>query len=81
MRLNQTQHASASDEEECFSIPVASVRMGVDSFTIYGLIQRDQLRARRARWGEFMIPQTELDRVLQPPAVQSNDGTNGEEPC
>jgi len=81
MKQNQPKPAVAQDEEIFFSIPDASTRMGVDSFTIYSLIQRDKLRAERAPWAEFRIPQSELSRILQPPGLQLNGEANEEEVC
>lgn len=65
MRLNEAGAAFAQDDEASFSIPDASTRMGVDSFTVYGLIQREKLQAKRAPWGEFRVLQSELERVLR----------------
>jgi hypothetical protein len=81
MTANDANSRIEGDAEISFSIPDASTRMGVDSFTVYGLIHREKLRAKRAPWGEFRVPQSELDRVLQPSAVQPKGGTNAEAIC
>jgi hypothetical protein len=78
MTANDAEFRNGDDAEISFSIPDASMQMGVDSFTVYGLIQRDKLRAKRAPWGEFRVPQSELDRVLQP---SSNGRTEGHGVC
>ena len=52
--------------ENALSIPLAAKRLGVDSFILYGLIQREKVRPKRARRGELVVLQIELDRVLKP---------------
>jgi hypothetical protein len=46
-----------SDEsiENAVSIPQAAKQLGLDSFNLYGLIQRDKVRPQRARRGELVI--------------------------
>ena len=51
------------------SIPAAARQLGLDSFSLYVLIQRDKVRPKRARSGELVILQVELDRVLKKPAA------------
>ena len=58
--------------ENAVSIPRAAKQLGVDSFSLYGLIQRDKVRPHRARRGELVILQIELDKVLKKPVAQSN---------
>lgn len=47
------------------SIPTAAKQLGLDSFSLYVLIQRDKVRPKRARSGELVILQVELDRALK----------------
>lgn len=63
----------ASNAAAARSVGEAACQLGLDSFTIYELIQRDEIHAVRASWGEFRVPQSELDRVLQPVGTRSND--------
>jgi hypothetical protein len=58
-----------SDEAEA-SIPHAAKQLGIDSFSLYGLIQRDKVRTQRARWGELVVLQIEMDRVTAAPATE-----------
>lgn len=53
------------------SIPNAAKEMGLDSFTVYGLIQRDKIRTKRQPWGELVILQIELDEKLEKPSTSA----------
>jgi hypothetical protein len=64
---------SAETDENAASIPRAAKELGLDSFTLYGLIQRDKVRSQRARRGELIILQIEIDRVLDETAVSTED--------
>jgi len=55
--------------ENAASIPLAAKEFGLDSFSLYGLIQQDKLRPKRSRCGELVILQVEMDRVLKKPAA------------
>jgi hypothetical protein len=46
------------------SIAEAAKFLGLDSFTVHSLIQRDKLRGEFAPWGEIVITQSELQRVV-----------------
>jgi hypothetical protein len=50
--------------EETCSIDEAAKFLGLDPFTVHSLIQRDKLRGEFAPWGEIVIPQSELQRVV-----------------
>jgi hypothetical protein len=63
---------NAETNEDAASIPQAAKQLGLDSFSLYGLIQRDQVRPRRERWGELVILQIEMDRVLKKPSTSTN---------
>ena len=43
----------------------AAYTIGVDSFTILGLIQRGKLNPARAPSGEIMVPKGELIRLIE----------------
>jgi len=47
------------------SIEEAAKFLGLDSFTVHSFIQRDKLRGEFAPWGEIVIPQSELQRVVR----------------
>lgn len=63
---------NANTGEKGVSIPEAAKRLGLDSFSLYGLIQLDKVRPQRARWGELVILQVEMDRVVQSPPASSD---------
>jgi hypothetical protein len=48
--------------ENAASIPLAAKEFGLDTFSLYGLIQQDKLRPKRARCGELVILQVEMDK-------------------
>ena len=53
------------------SIPNAAKQMGLDSFTVYGLIQRDKIRTKRQPWGELVVLQIELEEKLEKPSTSA----------
>ncbi|MGH7991812.1 MAG: hypothetical protein ACREDS_16675, partial [Limisphaerales bacterium] len=59
--------------KDAASIPKAAKQLGVDSFSLYSLIQHDKVRPRRERWGELVILQVELDRVLKKSVPSPDD--------
>ena len=63
---------NAQNDEKGASIPQAAKRLGLDSFSLYGLIQLDKVRPQRARWGELVILQVEMDKVTQSPPASSD---------
>lgn len=63
---------NAETNENAASIPQAAKQFGLDSFTLYGLIQRDKVRPHRERWGELVILQIEMDRVLKKPSPSTS---------
>jgi hypothetical protein len=46
------------------SIDEAAKFLGLDSFTVHSFIQRDKLKEDFAPWGEIVIPDAELQRVV-----------------
>jgi excisionase family DNA binding protein len=47
-----------------YSIREAAELLGVDYFSVYRLIQRRKLRACRALRGKFLVPRSELLKLL-----------------
>ena len=64
---------NAHTDENGESIPKAAKRLGLDSFSLYRLIQLDKVRPQRARWGELVILEVEMDRILQTPSASPED--------
>ena len=56
--------AEPSNERIAYSIPEAANLLGVDYFSVYRLVQRGKLKACRALRGKFLIPRSELFRML-----------------
>ena len=69
----------AESIENAASISKAAKQLGVDSFSLYGLIQRDKVRPRRERWGEVVVLQIDVDNVLKKPAVPQEDKKEAEQ--
>jgi len=51
-------------ERLSYSIHEAAELLGVDYYSVYRLIQRGKLRACRALRGKFLVPRTELLKLL-----------------
>jgi predicted site-specific integrase-resolvase len=51
--------------EKQLTVNEAAHAIGVDSFTIQGLIQRGKLNPARSPWGEIMMPKSELIRLIE----------------
>ena len=64
---------NAESIENAPAISKAAKQLGLDAFSLYGLIQRDKVRPQRKRHGELVILQVELDRVLKKPAPAGNE--------
>lgn len=60
---------NAETENNAVSIPMAAERLGLDSFSVYMLIQSDLVHTKRERLGELTIPQVEMDRLLKKTAA------------
>ena len=67
---NETQTKServtttAPTERLAYSIQEAADMLGVNYFSVYRLIQRGKLKACRALRGKFLVPRTELLKLL-----------------
>lgn len=55
---------TATTERLAYSIQEAADMLGVNYFSVYRLIQRGKLKACRALRGKFLIPRTELLKLL-----------------
>ena len=64
MNASESNAAEPSNERIAYSIHEAADLLGVDYFSVYRLIQRGKLKACRALRGKFLIPRTELFRML-----------------
>jgi predicted DNA-binding transcriptional regulator AlpA len=56
---------NAETDNSALAIPEAANQLGLDSFSVYMLIQSDLLHPQRERLGELTIPQNEMDRLLK----------------
>ena len=55
----------AQNERLAYSVHETAEMLGIDYFSVYRLIQRGKLKACRALRGKFLIPRTELLRLLK----------------
>jgi len=63
-RLARCGNLGRKTERIAYSIPEAADMLGLDYFSVYRLVQRGKLKACRALRGKFLIPRTELFRLL-----------------
>ena len=56
---------TATPERLAYSIEEAAQMLGVHYFSVYRLIQRGKLKPCRALRGKFLIPRTELLKLLK----------------
>ena len=64
MNASESNTTEQPDKRIAYSIPEAADMLGLDYFSVYRLIQRGKLKACRALRGKFLIPRTELYRLL-----------------
>jgi excisionase family DNA binding protein len=64
MNASESNATEPSNERIAYSIPEAASLLGVNYFSVYRLVQRGKLKACRALRGKFLIPRTELFRLL-----------------
>ena len=62
MNKQETPKDTTSEESQV-SVPDAARALGLDSFTLLSLIQRDRVSVTRSRSGEIMIPESDLARL------------------
>jgi excisionase family DNA binding protein len=60
-----TATPAETPERLAYSIEEAAQMLGVHYFSIYRLIQRGKLKPCRALRGKFLIPRTELIKLLK----------------
>jgi excisionase family DNA binding protein len=51
-------------ERLAYSIQESADMLGVHYFSVYRLVQRDKLKACRVLWGKFLVPRSELVKLL-----------------
>ena len=56
---------SPPTERLAYSIQESADMLGVNYFSVYRLIQRGKLKACRALRGKFLVPKSELLKLLQ----------------
>jgi hypothetical protein len=54
-RLSETESVSFSD---------AARFLGVDVFTFYSMVQREEIPSFLGPWGEFVVSQDDLDKLV-----------------
>jgi excisionase family DNA binding protein len=59
------QVSAVTPERLAYSIEEAAQMLGVHYFSVYRLIQRGKLKPCRALRGKFLIPRTELLKLLK----------------
>jgi excisionase family DNA binding protein len=64
MNASKSNAAEHPNERIAYSIPEAAEMLGVNYFSVYRLVQRGKLKACRVLRGKFLIPRTELFRLL-----------------
>jgi excisionase family DNA binding protein len=64
MNASESNAIEPPNQRIAYSIPEAAEMMGLDYFSVYRLVQRGKLKACRALRGKFLIPRTELFRLL-----------------
>jgi excisionase family DNA binding protein len=64
MNPSESNSTETPNQRIAYSIPEAAEMLGVDYFSVYRLVQRGKLKACRVLRGKFLIPRTELFRLL-----------------
>jgi excisionase family DNA binding protein len=65
MNTNKQIEPERHEERLAYSLREAADMLGVDYFSVYRLVKRGKLRACQALRGKFLIPRTELLRLLK----------------
>ena len=63
--MSTIQQPPVSSERLAYSIQEAADMLGVHYFSIYRLIQRRKIKVCRVLRGKFLVPRTELLRLLK----------------
>ena len=61
---NEESPATQPTERLAYSIQEAADMLGVNYFSVYRLIQRNQLKVCRALRGKLLVPRAELLKLL-----------------
>jgi excisionase family DNA binding protein len=64
MNASESNATKPSNERIAYSILEAAALLGENYFSVYRLVQRGKLKACRVLRGKFLIPRTELFRML-----------------
>ncbi|MGA2028875.1 MAG: helix-turn-helix domain-containing protein [Verrucomicrobiota bacterium] len=64
MNASESNATETPNQRIAYSIPEAAEMLGLDYFSVYRLVQRGKLKACRVLRGKFLIPRTELFRLL-----------------
>jgi hypothetical protein len=65
--MNENQdgtNRSPEREDDGVSIPDAAAQLGIDAFSLYGLIQQGEANPGRSSTGKLFLPKTETERLL-----------------
>jgi excisionase family DNA binding protein len=63
--ISKKEESRSTTERLAYSLQEAADLLGVHYFSVYRLIQRGQLKACRALRGKFLVPRTELLKLLK----------------
>ncbi len=63
--ISKTGETPIVTERLAYSLQEAADMLGVNYFSIYRLVQRGKLKVCRALRGKFLVPRTELLRLLK----------------
>jgi excisionase family DNA binding protein len=64
MNASKSNATETPNERIAYSLHEAAEMLGVNYFSVYRLVQRGKLKACRVLRGKFLIPRTELFRLL-----------------
>jgi excisionase family DNA binding protein len=60
----KTETSPAKIERLAYSLKETAEMLGVDYFSVYGLVKRGKLKACRVLRGKFLVPRSELVKLL-----------------
>ena len=64
MNASKSNATETPNERIAYSLHEAAEMLGVNYFSVYRLVQRGKLKACRVLRGKFLIPRTELFRLM-----------------
>lgn len=59
-----TLENTAADNSKPVSFSDAARFLGVDTFTFYSMVQREEIPTFLDPWGEFVVSQNDLDKLV-----------------